>query len=788
MADLLLLSGLVLVVAAALGASDERVRAVRDLDPEALPQAERAAARQTVPETLRQGLREANERSSEAWRQVRSREDWERLRDRALGRLRESIGPFPDPPKALRVRTTGTLDGDGFRIDKLAFESRPGLCVTAHLYKPAERADAMAGLLLVHSHHAPKEQRELQDMGMTWARHGCLVLVPDLLGHGERRQHPFATAADYAGDFRLGRQDYYFRFDAGMALHLAGETLMGWLAWDLWRSVDVLLAQPGIDPKRIVILGAVAGGGDPAAVAAALDPRIAGAVVYNFGGAQPETPYPLPDDAEQTFNYAGSGSFESTRNLRRSAADGFLPWLLVGAIAPRPLVYAHEFAWDRERDPVWRRLERIWGFYGAPDRLAGTHGRGSVKGRPPEATHCTNIGRLHRASLHPLLDRWFGIRVAPDGEYSAPRAREELACMTPEAAAELRPQTLCALLGRLADERVAERRRRLSDATAGERRRMLRGAWAAVLGEVEPVRRPEARLLRSERRAAGGLAFRVERLALSIEPGIVVPLLLLRSEREEGERGPCVVAIAEGGKAGFLRHRAEEVAALLAGGAAVCLPDVRGTGETRPEGSRERWGALTSQASARLMLGGTTVGARLRDLRAVLRHLRSRDDLDAARIALWGDSFAPANPPDRRFAVPRNVDGRPAWSEPLGGLLALLGGLFEDDVRAVCVRGGLSDVRSVLEEPFVCIPHDVVVPCLLRCGDLPDLAAALAPRPLRIDALVDGLNRRLPAARLAAVYRPAAETYEKAGAPTRLELHARGGSVAEWLLAALRRP
>jgi hypothetical protein len=59
----------------------------------------------------------------------------------------------------------------------------------------------MPGIVLCHSHHNPKTQGELQDMGMTWARLGCMVLVMDQLGHGERRQHPFRSAKDYPGEF-----------------------------------------------------------------------------------------------------------------------------------------------------------------------------------------------------------------------------------------------------------------------------------------------------------------------------------------------------------------------------------------------------------------------------------------------------------------------------------------------------------------------------------------------------------------------------------------------------------
>jgi len=167
--------------------------------------------------------------------------------------------------------------------------------------------------LICHSHHNPKTQGELQDMGITWARLGCMVLVMDQLGHGERRLHPFVDAASFKGSFRVGRQDYYFRYNAGMQLHVIGDSLIGWMVWDLMRGVDLLLARPGIDKDRIILLGAVAGGGDPAAVTAALDRRIAAVVPFNFGGPQPETVYPLPADPEMAFNYAGSGSWESTR-------------------------------------------------------------------------------------------------------------------------------------------------------------------------------------------------------------------------------------------------------------------------------------------------------------------------------------------------------------------------------------------------------------------------------------------------------------------------------------------
>src|SRR5262245_3880994 len=271
------------------GPVPDLARRLRGLDHTAIPGKGGGAKplAQMLSRDVRARLQAANDRESKAWNAVKNRTDWERYRDARLKALADSLGRFPSPPRALKVLVTRTLKGDGFRIENLAFESRPGVVVTANLYAPAEPPKSMPGILICHSHHNPKTQGELQDMGMTWARLGCLVLVMDQLGHGERRQHPFLSKKDYPHPFQPGRQDYYFRYNVALQLHLIGDGLVGWMAWDMMRGVDLLLAKPGIDRERIILLGAVAGGGDPTAVTAALDKRITAVVPFNFGGPQP---------------------------------------------------------------------------------------------------------------------------------------------------------------------------------------------------------------------------------------------------------------------------------------------------------------------------------------------------------------------------------------------------------------------------------------------------------------------------------------------------------------------
>jgi hypothetical protein len=248
------------------------------------------------------------------------------------------------------------------------------------------------------------------------------------------------------------------------------------------------------------------------------------------------------------------------------------------------------------------------------------------------------------------------------------------------------------------------------------------------------------------------------------------------------------VAVGQHGKQAFLKERSAPISELLAGGAAVCLPDLRGTGETRPDGdSRGRSSASTSLSSTELMLGQTLVGSRLRDLRSVLRYLRNHRELDASRIALWGDSFAAPNPVDRRLEVPLDADKLPDLAEPLGGLVVLLGALFEDDIRAAYVRGGLVSFQSVLENPFCYVPHDAIIPSALTAGDIANVAASLAPRPLRLESIVDGHNRSVTDGALRMALEPTREAYEAAGASERLQMDASADprSAAMWLLSQL---
>jgi hypothetical protein len=158
-------------------------------------------------------------------------------------------------------------------------------------------------------------------------------------------------------------------------------------------------------------------------------------------------------------------------------------------------------------------------------------------------------------------------------------------------------------------------------------------------------------------------------------------------------------------------------------------------------------------------------------------------------MGVWGDSFVPANPPRL------SLDELPQWqvgpdiqrqAEPLGGLLAMLGALYEDRVQAVAVRSGLVSYLSILDDRFAYVPLDIIVPGILQRGDLPDVAAVLAPRPLLLEGLVDGRNRLVAESLFRQQLEPLWETYKKAGAtPPTIRVKQANEGLAEWFVAHL---
>ena len=88
--------------------------------------------------------------------------------------------------------------------------------------------------------------------------------------------------------------------------------------------------------------------------------------------------------------------------------------------------------------------------------------------------------------------------------------------------------------------------------------------------------------------------------------------------------------------------------------------------------------------------------------------------------------------------------------------------------------------------PFAYVPDEDVILGVLKAGDVADIAAALAPRPLLMERLVSGRNIPVDASALDRTYALAHAAYREAGATERLVLRTEPQDIAAWLAAQLK--
>lgn len=306
-----------------------------------------------------------------AWRQddqrlarlraIRSAQDLQGLQKELRQKLLTMIGGLPQIKTPLNARITGTIQLDGYRIEKLIFESLPGFHVTALLYVP----DGAAGrrpAILIPCGHTTNGKIGYQYLAHRLAKRGYVVLNWDAVGHGERSQ--FWDAAKSASRYNLVCGEHAV---LGNLAYLAGANLARWEIWDGIRAFDYLLTRPEVDPKRISITG-TSGGGFQAAHIAALDSRIHAAAPSCYLSALPMRMY------NRIFKDPDS---DPEQDLYGMVAQGVDHAGLMLLIYPRPLFVAaavEDFFPVEGTRKTYREVAAVYSRFGIPEKVALAEG------------------------------------------------------------------------------------------------------------------------------------------------------------------------------------------------------------------------------------------------------------------------------------------------------------------------------------------------------------------------------------------------------------------------------
>jgi dienelactone hydrolase len=636
------------------------------------------------------------------------RKAWEVRRTALREAMFAAMGPLPDKPCGLDAKEVGVLKREGYRIEKLLFQSRPDVWVTAHAYIPEGVKSKVPAVLAVHGHW-PWARRDpvVQARCLGLVKLGFFVLALDAFGAGER--HPTPGKGTYHGAA------------LGASLWPAGQTLLGMQVYDNRRAVDYLLTRPEVDGDRLGVTGA-SGGGNQTMYAGALDERFRAVVpVCSVGNYQ-------------AYLRAACCVCEVLPGALRFTEEGDV----LGLVAPRALMVvsatmdSFQFSVG-EANKSLERAKAIFKLYDSEEKVA----------HPTfESPHAYN--QAMRETMYGWMTRWLkgegDGKPIPEPKHDV-EAVEDLACY----AEGKRPATFvfpCTFAGREAKRQLAafdghvRDHREAWEATAV----MLRGRLEKeVFGDFPKPPRPVAEL--GDAVEKDGLI--TAPLVIEPEPGMSMTSLVRRMAKASERRFSTCILLHLDGKAEALKHPL--AAALIEKHGLLVTPELRATGEAKLEGDVVHGTPGHTSSERAVWVGRPLLGQWVFDLQCLLDRLTAkRDPLVAGPITLVG--IGPA------------------------GVVALCAAATTD-ARIATVVSLDAPATLVTEEPYGPGMHmALLAPQLFSVGDVAHLAALGAPRRLIIAGGVTAQGKKLSGKELQQAYAFSREVYDLCKAGERLSV------------------
>jgi cephalosporin-C deacetylase-like acetyl esterase len=626
----------------------------------------------------------------------------------------------------LWARTTGEVVRDGYRIEKVIFESRPSFPVTANLYLPTDHRGPLPGILhpLGHTWTA-KAGETYQRVAVTLVKNGFAVLSYDPIGQGERIQYwdPLRQCSSIVANpaaASVAEHEY-----AGIQSLLVGISMGGLMVWDGMRALDYLLSRPEIDPERIGCTG-VSGGGTNTSYLMVLDERIrAAAPICYITKRQRWLARNEYADAEQVQDDVIKEGIDHTE--------------LCIATAPRPLLIGTS---KEDFFPMEGALEsaeqarRAYALLGLAERVEAVVAEGPHGFLPP-----------HRVAVADWFRRWLCGEQNPQSvDWGADLTLEdpETLWATPQGQTFYLGSRTVFSFTRQEAQRLRKERRPWFAQTAQDdiptEQEELRDRLRELLRVDVPQGKTPMEMGRTSAEA-GGLI--LTSLCYRPEPGIEIPAIWMRSDRTNGR---AAVFVSEDECAMVAESRAD-LRALAADGVSVLVTEMRGKGSTQSyackmSGSYRRLGVEGYHLFNYGMVGRSLLGCRVLDLLAGVNCLRQLTGLDDVEVI----------------------------GEDLAALAALMAAALDTGISRIQLKRLLVSYHSLAINEFREQPPGVFVSGILQICDLPEIAACVAPRPLSLLSVVDEKLRPLFYDQVADEYELTRHVYARFDADSSFEL------------------
>ncbi|NBV21696.1 MAG: acetylxylan esterase [Proteobacteria bacterium] len=302
-----------------------------------------------------------------------SKDAWAKRAEVVRRQVLVAEGLWPMPTKTpLNAVIHGKIDKGEYTIEKVYFESAPGLFVTGNLYRPKGKTGKVPAVLFAHGHwkdarlsEATLEatRREIasgaerfeeggrsifQSMCVQLARMGCVVWQWDMLSDSDAIQFSAQTVHRFAKQRpEMNVAENWPLYSPQAEANL--QSIMGLQTLNAVRSLDFVLGLAEVDPARIAITGA-SGGGTQTMLLSAIDPR----VTLSF-------PAVMVSTAMQ-----GGCTCENASLLRINT--GNIEFAALFAPKPQGMTTAND--WTKEMSTKgFPELKQLYTFLGAPDKV-----------------------------------------------------------------------------------------------------------------------------------------------------------------------------------------------------------------------------------------------------------------------------------------------------------------------------------------------------------------------------------------------------------------------------------
>jgi cephalosporin-C deacetylase-like acetyl esterase len=601
--------------------------------------------------------------------------------------LRESyrrvIGYLPHKTP-LNATTTGSIEGDGYRIENVVYESRPNHHVTANFYLPTTGKGPYPGII-VPCGHAKSGKVGYQLVGVLMAKNGLVALIVDPICQGER----FQILDDKGKPKTRGGTTTHVLLDVGSKL--VGASVVGYEAWDNMRGIDYLCSRTEVDTTRIGCTGN-SGGGTQTKFLMALDERIKAAG-------------PSCAISSLQYDFKRSGGQCGCQNLSSEIVLGLEHADYFAMFAPRPVLILaadrdHMFGIDEARKTL-REVKRVYSVLGVADRadlFSYDDKHGWSKPRREAAVR--------------WMCRWLLNDNAPIIELDQkPYEEQQLwASKTGQVVASCKNGvTVTDLNIKRAKELAPQREKFWKENSKQE-----------CLAEVQRMIGMRSELAKPTIENVGSIYrddCHIEKLIIQRPGEVPVPGLLFVPKAAKG-RSPATLYVDGRGKL-MDALPGGIVARLVESGRIVLSIDVRGRGESADDqarNNRKHWNDEIRSAYLSMQMGRPLMGQRVEDVLVGLEALLDRDDVDADKIGVVGI-------------------GRT-------GPVVLHAAALDERFASVSLRHSITSWIDVVSAPLAPNQIGSVIPFALTRYDLPDLVEVISPRPVEIDEPVDAFGKR----------------------------------------------